>query len=96
MKSCLIVAHLNWTTIISLISPVCSRLKSPGLLLLVWKWFQTSLTISEPLPVFLSISEKDVGGSELHRAFKMQAHREFIQYHNGIVCFVLSPFLNNF
>ncbi|KAM6351555.1 signal peptidase complex catalytic subunit SEC11A isoform X1 [Harpia harpyja] len=51
---------------------VFSRLKSPGLLFLVWKWFQTLLSISEPLPVLLSISKKDVGGSELHRAFKMQ------------------------
>ncbi|XP_054071566.1 signal peptidase complex catalytic subunit SEC11A isoform X2 [Rissa tridactyla] len=50
---------------------VFSRLKSPGLLFLVWKWCQTLLSISEPLPVLLSISKKDVGGSELHRAFKM-------------------------
>ncbi|XP_074901878.1 signal peptidase complex catalytic subunit SEC11A isoform X1 [Buteo buteo] len=48
------------------------KLKSPGLLFLVWKWFQTLLSISEPLPVLLSISKKDVGGAELHRAFKMQ------------------------
>ncbi|KAM4660661.1 signal peptidase complex catalytic subunit SEC11A isoform 3-T3 [Amazona ochrocephala] len=47
------------------------KLKSPGLLLFVWKWFQTLLSISEPLPVLLSISKKDVGGSELHRAFKI-------------------------
>lgn len=68
---CCCLCCLYWTTVISPISSVFSRLKSPGLLFLVWKWFQTLLSISEPLPVLLSISKKDVGSSELHRAFKM-------------------------
>ncbi|KAM9275856.1 signal peptidase complex catalytic subunit SEC11A isoform 3-T3 [Morus bassanus] len=42
------------------------KLKSPGLLFLVWKWFQTLLPISEPLPVLLSISKKGVQNCTEH------------------------------
>lgn len=75
------------------ISSVFSRLEGPGLLFLVWKWFQTLLIISQPLPVLLSIAEKDLEGSAVPRAFQMQTHCEFMQWHWVLFGFFCPPFL---
>lgn len=97
-KSYLIVAAIcGGLCHICPISSVFSRLEGPGLLFLVWKWFQTLLIISQPLPVLLSIAEKDLGAQQCPEHSRC---RHIVSscsvVHCDLIWVFLSPFPNQF